>query len=174
MRHQQIEVPQDATLTGSGAKAAAIAQTVLLFTLTTLPTPLYRDYAREFHFSVLTLTLIYATYVAGTLTSLLFFGRLSDQIGRRPVALIALGITIASALCFLFAESEAWLFPARVLNGFAAGLGAGTMTAWIAELEPRSDRARAAAFHIQRDVRVLALASCIRPSIAPSSGRIAP
>jgi len=139
MRHQQIEVPQDATLTGSGAKAAVIAQTVLLFTLTTLPTPLYRDYAREFHFSVLTLTLIYATYVAGTLTSLLFFGRLSDQIGRASVSLPAIGGAAIAALLFVFAHSTAMLFVARLVTGIAAGLSSGTAVAWLRELHNADD-----------------------------------
>jgi len=135
----------------------AAAGIAVLYVGSTLLTPLYPLYERRFGFGELGVTEIYAIYVLGNLAVLFFFGRLSDQIGRRPVALIALGITIASALCFLFAESEAWLFPARVLNGFAAGLGAGTMTAWIAELEPRGDRARAAAFASAGNLAGLAL-----------------
>jgi MFS family permease len=121
--------------------AAAIG---LLYVGSTLLTPLYPVYRRQFHFSELIVTAIYAVYVVGNLAVLFFFGRLSDQIGRRPATLIALGITCASALLFLFANSMAWLFPARILNGFAAGLGAAALTAWIAELEPHGNRVRAA------------------------------
>lgn len=116
----------------------------LLYVGSTLLTPLYPIYRREFHFSELVVTVIYAVYVVGNLAVLFLFGRLSDQVGRRPTTLIAIGITCFSTLLFLFAGSVVWLFPARVLNGFAAGLGAGALTAWIAELEPRGDRARAA------------------------------
>src|SRR5581483_7721683 len=62
---------------------------------------------------------------------------------RRAASQIALGITLLSAMLFLFAQGAGWLLVARAVNGFAAGLGAGALTAWIAELEPRKDRARA-------------------------------
>ena len=117
----------------------------LLYVGSTLLTPLYPIYRREFDFSELIVTAIYAVYVIGNLAVLFFFGRLSDQFGRKPATLIAIGITCFSTLLFLFAGSAAWLFPARILNGFAAGLGAGALTAWIAELEPGGDRMRAAA-----------------------------
>jgi len=116
----------------------------LLYVGSTVLTPLYPIYRRQFHFSELIVTAVYAVYVIGNLAVLFFFGRLSDQVGRRPATLIALGITCVSALLFLFANSVAWPFPARILNGFAAGLGAGALTAWIAELEPHGNRGRAA------------------------------
>jgi MFS family permease len=109
----------------------------------TMLTPLYPIYRRAFGFSELAVTAIYSVYVVGNLTVLVFFGRLSDQIGRRSVTLAALALTALSTLCFLFATSTAWLFPGRIINGFAAGLGAGAFTAWIAELEPAHDRGRA-------------------------------
>ena len=116
----------------------------LLYVGSTILTPLYPTYRREFHFSELIVTAVYAVYVIGNLAVLFFFGRLSDQIGRRRTVLIALMLTCGSTLLFLFAGSAMWLFPARILNGFAAGLGAGALTAWIAELEPRGDHVRAA------------------------------
>ncbi|HJT96946.1 MAG TPA: MFS transporter [Rhodanobacteraceae bacterium] len=118
----------------------------VLYVGSTLLTPLYPIYEREFGFDELVVTEIYAIYVLGNLAVLFFFGRLADGIGRRPVVLIALAVTIASAACFLVAGSTLWLFVARVLNGVGAGLGASALTAWLAELEPNGDRARAAAF----------------------------
>jgi MFS family permease len=115
-----------------------------LYVGSTLPTPLYPLYRREFGFSEFIVTAIYASYVIGNLTALLALGRLSDQLGRRPTTLIAFAVLFASVLCFLASSSTAWLFIARALNGLAAGLGAGALTAWIAELEPRHDKARAA------------------------------
>jgi MFS family permease len=99
-----------------------------------LPTPLYPLYRQAFGFSGITLTLIYAVYVLGNLAALLFFGRLSDQIGRRVTTLPAIGVGIASALVFAFAAGTPWLFAARTLSGFSTGLASGTATAWIAEL----------------------------------------
>jgi MFS family permease len=99
-----------------------------------MPTPLYPLYQRAFGFSGITLTLIYAVYVLGNLVSLLFFGRLADQVGRRSAILPAIGFGIASAVVFAAASGTAWLFAARALSGFSTGLGAGAATAWIAEL----------------------------------------
>ena len=58
----------------------------------TLLTPLYLIYRRMFGFSEVTLTLIYAVYVVGNLAALFFFGRLSDQIGRRRTSLPAIAL----------------------------------------------------------------------------------
>jgi MFS family permease len=121
-----------------------VAGIAVLYLCSTLPTPLYPLYRRDFGFSELVVTAIYASYVVGNLAVLFVFGRLSDQLGRRPTTLVAFGILGASALCFLLATSSVWLFIARILNGLAAGLGAGALTAWIAELEPSGDRMRAA------------------------------
>jgi MFS family permease len=115
-----------------------------MFIGTTLVTPLYDLYRTEFGFSEITLTLVYAVYAVGNLLALAFFGRLSDQIGRRRAALGSIVIGIASTLVFLFAFDTTWLFLARVLSGFGIGISSGTGTAWVAELYPARDRPRAA------------------------------
>lgn len=112
----------------------------------TLPTPLYVMYRDEFRFSTLTLTLIFAVYVVGSLGALFFLGRLSDQIGRRRVVLPAIGLAGLSTLLFLFAFDEFMLGGARLLNGLAIGIAAGAGTAWVCELEPDHDRRRATLF----------------------------
>jgi MFS family permease len=121
-----------------------VAGIASLYIGSTLPTPLYPLYRQQFGFSEFVVTAIYASYVVGNLTALFAFGRLSDQIGRRPTTLVAFAVLFASVLCFLAATTTTWLFIARALNGLAAGLGAGALTAWIAELEPGRDKARAA------------------------------
>jgi len=123
---------------------AGVAGIASLYIGSTLPTPLYPLYRHQFGFSEFMVTAIYASYVLGNLAALFALGRLSDQLGRRPTSLIAFAILFASILCFLASTGTAWLFVARALNGLAAGLGAGALTAWIAELEPRHDKARAA------------------------------
>jgi MFS family permease len=115
-----------------------------LYIGTTVLTPLYPLYQDAFGISPLTITMVYAVYVVGNLIVLFLFGRLSDQIGRRITTLAAFALTVVSALVFLFASGGPGLFIGRAINGFAAGLGAGALTAWIAELEPRKDRSRAA------------------------------
>ena len=114
-----------------------------MFVGTTVVTPLYDVYRRDFGFDQITLTLIYAVYMIGNLLALAFFGRLSDQIGRRRTALPAIGLGMLSTLVFLFATDTAWLFAARVISGFAIGIASGTGTAWVAELFGGRDKARA-------------------------------
>lgn len=70
----------------------------------TLPTPLYVIYQKEFGFSEIVLTLIYGVYITGAISALLFFGRLSDQIGRRRVVIPGLLIAALSTIVFLFAK----------------------------------------------------------------------
>ena len=123
-----------------GATATMIG---VLFAGSTVVTPLYIMYKQHFGFSQISLTLVYAVYVIGNLAALMLFGRLSDEVGRRPVAKIALGLAIASALVFLFARDIAWLCAGRVLSGLAVGIGAGTGTAWLAELIAEESKSRA-------------------------------
>jgi MFS family permease len=110
---------------------------------TTLPTPLYGLYRKEIGFSELMVTVVFAVYALGVIAVLLLAGNFSDQAGRRPVLLIALGFSAASALCFLFEGGLPLLFAGRLLSGFAAGLFSGTATATVMELAPRGHEARA-------------------------------
>ncbi|WP_409188057.1 MFS transporter [Bradyrhizobium sp. RDM4] len=129
---------------GKTATIVSVASMIgVLFAGSTVATPLYVIYKQQLGFSQITLTLIYAVYVVGNLTALLIFGRMSDQVGRRRTAVIAIGIAIVGALVFLFAHGIASLYVARVLSGLAIGLGAGTGTAWLAELIAERDRSRA-------------------------------
>src|SRR3989441_607075 len=77
-----------------GYAVAALVVGLGLFASVT-PSPLYRTYSVLWHFSPLTLTLIYATYAFGVLASLLLAGGVSDDVGRRPVLLAALAVAFA-------------------------------------------------------------------------------
>jgi len=105
------------------------------------PSPLYRTYSVLWDFSPLTLTLIYATYAFGVLASLVLAGGVSDQVGRRPVLLVALAGLLGSTILFLFADSAAWLFAARGLQGLATGLALSAASASLLDLHPRRDPA---------------------------------
>lgn len=114
-----------------GAVAVALG---IFFMGSTLLSPLYVLYEQAFAFSRTVLTLIYAVYAIGNVAALLFFGRLSDEIGRRRVTHFANALAALSTLLFLIADGTSWLFAARLLSGFAIGAGAGTTTAWLVEL----------------------------------------
>jgi MFS family permease len=129
-------------LTGTAAAWAVAAELAAIYVLSTLPTPLYSRYREQFGFSEIMLTVTYAVYVVGSLSTMFFLGRLSDQIGRRPVVFASIGIAAASAITFIAASSTAALVAARVLSGLAIALSSGASTAWIVE-HASGDDARA-------------------------------
>src|SRR4051794_2553018 len=100
------------------------------------PSPLYGTYRELWGFSPVVLTLIYATYAFGVLAALLLAGRLSDEIGRRPVLVAALATLMATTVLFMLADSTAWLFVARGIQGLATGLALGAASAALLDLHP--------------------------------------
>ncbi len=105
------------------------------------PSPLYATYRALWGLSPVVITLVYATYAVGVLTALLLAGRLSDEIGRRPVLLLALGSLMVASVVYMLAESAAWLFVARGLQGLATGLMVAAASATLLDLHPRDDPA---------------------------------
>lgn len=116
------------------------AMIAALFAGSTALTPLYGIYREVFGFSQVTLTLVYAIYVIGNLAALLLSGRVSDVIGRRPTVLVAVAVTVISAILFLLAHNLATLEIARVLSGLGIGVGVGSGTAWLSELIATEDK----------------------------------
>ena len=105
------------------------------------PSPLYGVYRDLWGFSPLVLTLVYGTYAFGVLATLVLAGRLSDEVGRRPVLLASLGALMVTTLVFMAAESVVWLFVARGLQGLATGLALASASAAMLDLHPRRDPA---------------------------------
>lgn len=103
---------------------------------TTLPTPLYGLYREQLGFSELMVTVVFAVYALGVIATLLVAGDFSDVLGRRPMLLVALGLSILSAVCFLGENGLPLLLVGRLLSGFAAGLFSGAATAAVLELAP--------------------------------------
>ncbi len=105
--------------------------------------PLYTLYQHKFGFSEITLTLVYAVYVIGNVAALVLFGQISDQVGRKRVAVPAIVLAAFSALLFMVATSTLLLFLGRMLIGLAVGVASGTGTAWLAEEFGPDDRQKA-------------------------------
>src|SRR3954453_14308618 len=105
------------------------------------PSPLYTSYRALWGFSPAVLTLVYATYAFGVLASLILAGRISDEIGRRPVLLASLATLIGTEVVFMLADSVVWLFVARGLQGLATGLALGAASRAMLDLHPRRDPA---------------------------------
>jgi len=145
--------------------AAAMGLIAIGFVGSTMITPLYALYQARFGFSAVVLTIVYAAYVIGNLGALLFIGRLSDRVGRRPVAFAAIGLCLIAALVFLTARSTSSLFAGRVVSGLAVGLASGTGTAWLVDLRP-GDRPRATLLAIQANMAGIGLGPLIAGLLA--------
>jgi MFS family permease len=86
---------------------------------------LYAGYERSFGFSPLTVTLVFAVYVAALIPSLLVAGPLSDAVGRRRTLIPAVALALAGSVIFALAAGTAWLFAARIVQGVAVGTASG-------------------------------------------------
>jgi MFS family permease len=106
--------------------------------------PLYAGYADRFGFSTAVLALIFSVYALVLIPSLLIFGQVSDQLGRRPVIAIGLGLAIVGLALFAAASRVIWLFVARAVQGLAQGMMSGSATAALAELVGADEPRRAA------------------------------
>ncbi|HEX9416938.1 MAG TPA: MFS transporter [Gaiellaceae bacterium] len=58
--------------------------------------------------------MIFAVYAFGVIAGLLAFGRLSDEIGRKPVLVTGIVLSAVSALLFVFADSLAPIYAGRI------------------------------------------------------------
>ncbi len=123
----------------------AVAAFFVAMVGTTLPTPLYPLYEQRYSFGPLLVTVIFAIYAFGVIGGLILFGNLSDRVGRKPVLLLGLVLSAASALLFLLAGSPTPIYVGRVVSGLSAGIFTGTATAYVIDLAP-GGRRRLASF----------------------------
>lgn len=128
----------------AGTPAFAVVASVIGLALaaSATPSPLYGVYQADWGFSTVTLTLVYAVYAIGVLGALLIAGSISDQVGRRPTLVAALSGLIVSTVLFSVADSVAWLYVARALQGLSTGVALGAAGAAMIDLHPRADAKR--------------------------------
>jgi len=119
---------------------------LMLLVGTGMPTPLYHVYGQKWGFSSGLVTVIFAVYVLLLIPSLLFFGKVSDQLGRKRVLLPGLLLAVLGSILFALAQGVVWLFIARAIQGIATGAVSGSATAALVEQQPDGDRRRASVF----------------------------
>jgi MFS family permease len=125
---------------------AAAFLTVMAFS--TIPTPLYAIYQHRDGFPTYVITIIFASYAVGVMASLYLAGHVSDWLGRRRVALLAVLAEILSAVVFLVWQDVPGLLLARFICGVGVGVLTATATAHLSELRkvarPDEDPSRSA------------------------------
>jgi MFS family permease len=108
------------------------------------PIGLYQAYREEFGMSHFLVTVLATGSTLGVILAVVLFGKVSDQVGRRPVLLPALAV---GALCIIgmgVAQEEWTLIVSRSISGLGIGLFTGAGTAALTELAPPDESRRAA------------------------------
>jgi MFS family permease len=89
---------------------------------------------------------IFGLYAAGLVPGLLIAGPLSDRVGRRPVVIFAVLLSMLSGVLLMFgSHGLAWLSGGRVLMGVASGAAFSAGSAWVKELSAANPAAGAGA-----------------------------
>ncbi|WP_238013474.1 MFS transporter [Dactylosporangium sp. AC04546] len=129
-----------------GFWAIAFAFAVSL-AFTVVPTPLWALYQRHDGYSTIAVTIAFAAYAVGVVTSLFLAGHVSDWLGRRRILVPAVLLEAIAATLFITSTSLGVVIVARVLSGLGIGMITATATAHLSELHtaarPGAGRARA-------------------------------
>ena len=83
-----------------------------------------------------------AIYVAGACIGALFFGQLTDRLGRKKLFMITLGVYTVATVLTAFSMNPAWYFAARFLTGAGIGGEYAAINSAIDELIPAKYRGR--------------------------------
>ncbi|MER7845630.1 MFS transporter [Kitasatospora sp. NPDC096077] len=122
-------------LSRQGAFRLHASVLVTLLAASSAPTPLYALYQSAWHFSALTLTVVFSAYALALLAALLTAGTLSDHLGRRPVLAGALLAEATAMALFATAQSVPALIAARILQGLATGVATSAAGAALLDFE---------------------------------------
>ncbi|WP_129337309.1 MFS transporter [Cellulomonas endophytica] len=128
--------PTRRRLADRASYATVVAALVLVFVGSGAPVPLYATYRREFAVSSGDLALTTVVYLAVTAAALLVLGRLSDVLGRRPVAIAAVVCAAIGLLVLTRVDGLAPLVVGRLLQGLACGTATSALGTYALELAP--------------------------------------
>ncbi|MFT0867467.1 MFS transporter [Pseudomonas sp. CAM1A] len=124
---------------------ALLAFALCLITLAVnLQAPLYITYADLSGQGAAATAVAFSGYVLGVLPVLLALGGLADRVGRRPLILVALALSMIATSIMLLSPSLASLGVARLFLGLGTGLASATATAYMSELMRPGESGRAA------------------------------
>jgi MFS family permease len=122
----------------SGFWAVAFAFLIVM-AFATLPSPLYGLYRTRDHLSAFVITIVFAIFAAGTISTLLGERFIAARIGRRGAMLAGVAtMMVAAGLLAAWKDLPALLIG-RFLTGVAIGLAAGVAIPYLIELRLRAD-----------------------------------
>ncbi len=102
-----------------------------IFASTAVPIPLYADYQVTIGLTTADISNTMFTYLTGVSLTLFLAGRVSDSLGRVPVASLTVMLAVFGCIMFLRAGSGADVLAARFVQGLAAGLGMSAVSSLV-------------------------------------------
>ena len=115
---------------------ASIIVMIVVYGASSSPIPLYSNFQSALGISKASLSLTAVTYFLGTVISLLFFGRVSNYIGRRKTILITIFMAIIGCLSFIYINSFNVFLVARLVQGISCGLASSCVAAYMVDTTP--------------------------------------
>ena len=150
--------------------AGAACSLVAVFAASASPIPLYELYRRTDGLSHADLSLTAVSYFVAVMAALVVLGRLSNHVGRRPVAFAAPAVTAAGTLLLTEVHSVAPLVAGRMLQGIGCGLASSALAAFIVDSAPASPSWLASAVTTGSPMVGLTVGA-LGPARSPSTGR---
>ena len=120
--------------------AVAFAFLVVMM-FATLPSPLYGLYRTRDHLSAFMITVVFAIFAVGTISTLLRERSIVARFGRRGAMLGGVATMMAAAGLLAAWKALPGLLIGRLLTGVAIGLAAGVAIPYLIELRLRADPA---------------------------------
>jgi MFS family permease len=121
-----------------GFWAVAFAFLVVMM-FATLPSPLYGLYRTRDHLSAFVITVVFAIFAVGTITTLLGERYIAGRFGRRGAMLGGVATMMVAAGVLAAWKALPGLLIGRLLTGVAIGLAAGVAIPYLIELRLRAD-----------------------------------
>ncbi|MCG5431136.1 MFS transporter [Mycobacterium sp. MYCO198283] len=109
---------------------------IAVFMSSGTPIPLYNTFRVADGITDADLALTTVLYLAATALSLLVFGRLSNQLGRRPVVIAAVTLSILGCVVLAHVHTLPVLVGGRILQGLACGIASSAAGAMVIDLAP--------------------------------------
>lgn len=112
---------------------AATSSMVIMFAASATPIPLYDIYRRADGLTYNDLSLTAVVYFVGAITALLFLGRISNHLGRKPAVFLAFGFATTATVILLDVESGLPLIVGRLLLGLACGMASSSIASFVVD-----------------------------------------
>ncbi len=106
------------------------------FVTSSVPIPMMAVWMQQLNLSTADVAMTVVAYFGGCVATLLFFARLSNFLGRKPVVLLSLAFGCLASFLFAHADSSAVLNVGRFLQGLSCGFASSASMSWVVDTAP--------------------------------------